>query len=317
MRAARLIAPRKIVIEEARLPDPGARQVRIKIRGSGVCASNLGPWLGLPWLKYPLAPGEGGHEAWGVVDAVGSEVSTLAAGDHVAAVSYNAYAEYDVADEHAVVKVPGSLRAQVFPGEALGCAMNIFRRSRIERGQVVAILGIGFLGAVLTRLATSAGARVIAISRRPFALELARAMGADELVAMQDHREVVERVQALTDGKFCDRVVEAVGKQGPLDLAGELCKTHGLLAIAGYHQDGPRQVNLQLWNWRGLDVVNAHERETSVYARGIELAAQAIETQALDPTPLYTHFYPLERLDEALDATFERPVGFMKALCMP
>jgi hypothetical protein len=31
--------------------------------------------------------------------------------------------------------------------------------------------------------------------------------------------------------------------------------------VAGYHQDGPRQVNMQLWNWRGLDVINAHERD--------------------------------------------------------
>ena len=55
--------------------------------------------------------------------------------------------------------------------------MNIFRRSGIEPGQTVAIVGIGFLGAMLTRLATDAGARVIAISRRPFALEVARRDG--------------------------------------------------------------------------------------------------------------------------------------------
>ena len=64
-----------------------------------------------------------------------------------------------------------------FPGEPLGCAMNIFRRSGIEAGQTVAIVGIGFLGAILTRLAADAGARVIAISRRPFSLEVARAHG--------------------------------------------------------------------------------------------------------------------------------------------
>ena len=60
------------------------------------------------------------------------------------------------------------------PGEPLGCAMNIFARSDIHAGQTVAIVGIGFLGALLTQLASAAGARVIAISRRPFALEVAR-----------------------------------------------------------------------------------------------------------------------------------------------
>ncbi len=51
--------------------------------------------------------------------------------------------------------LPPELAGQPFPGEPLGCAMNIFRRSDIQPGQTVAIVGIGFLGALLTRLATT------------------------------------------------------------------------------------------------------------------------------------------------------------------
>jgi D-arabinose 1-dehydrogenase-like Zn-dependent alcohol dehydrogenase len=85
------------------------------------------------------------------------------------------------------VPLPEALAGQPFPGEPLGCAMNIFRRSEIAPGQTVAIVGIGFLGAILTRLASEAGARVIAVSRRPFSLEIARAMGAAETIPMDDH----------------------------------------------------------------------------------------------------------------------------------
>ena len=46
--------------------------------------------------------------------------------------------------------------------------------------------------------------------------------------------------------------------------------------IAGYHQDGLRQVNMQLWNWRGIDVINAHERDPRVYISGMHAAANAI-----------------------------------------
>src|SRR5690606_3394418 len=106
-----------------------------------------------------------------------------------------------------------------FPGEPLGCAMNVFRRSDIRAGQTVAIVGIGFLGAVVCRMAALAGARVIAISRRPFALEIARGYGASELIPMDDHWRIIERVKALTGGEGCDRVIEAVGLQWPLDLA--------------------------------------------------------------------------------------------------
>ena len=88
----------------------------------------------------------------------------------------------------------------------------------------------------------------------------------------------------------------------------------GRLVIAGYHQDGMRQVNVQLWNWRGLDVVNAHERDPEVYLEGIRLAVDAVARGALDPRPLYTHTFGLEQLNEAFEAMRSRPDGFLKAL---
>jgi threonine dehydrogenase-like Zn-dependent dehydrogenase len=265
-------------------------------------------------MRFPTEPGALGHEGWGVVDAVGDGVEGLSVGDRVAALSYKSYAEYDVADADAVVLLPDSLAGQPFPGEPLGCAMNIFHRSAIEPGQTVAIVGIGFLGAILTRLATDAGARVIAVSRRPFSLDVARNMGAAETIPMDDHDGIIERVKELTGGVFCDRVIEAVGKQWPLDLASELTRERGRLIVAGYHQDGPRQVNMQLWNWRGLDVINAHERDPKVYIQGIREAVAAVACGRLDPSALYTHTFPLDRLDEALNATRDRPDGFLKAL---
>ena len=124
-------------------------------------------------------------------------------------------------------------------------------------------------------------------------------------------------MRELTGGAFCDCVIEAVGKQWPLDLAAELTRERGRLVVAGYHQDGPRQVNMQLWNWRGLDVINAHERDAAVYVQGIREAVEAVASGRLDPGPLYTHTFPLDRLGEALDATRDRPDGFLKALVVP
>ncbi|MDX3924958.1 MAG: zinc-binding dehydrogenase [Shinella sp.] len=314
MKAAIVTGPGRLAIESLPLPQPRNGQVRVRLEGCGVCASNLTPWAGPEWMQFPTEPGGLGHEGWGVIDAMGSGVEGLAIGDRVAALSYHAYATHDVADQEAVVRLPDALKTVPFPGEPLGCAMNIFARSGISAGQTVAIVGIGFIGALLTQLAVSAGARVIAISRRPFSLDTARRLGAGEAILMEDHWRIIEEVKNLTGGRFCDCVIEAVGKQWPLDLAAELTRERGRLVVAGYHQDGPRRINMQLWNWRGLDVVNAHERDPAIYISGIRKAVDAVAEGRLDPSMLYTHSFPLKRLDDALNATRDRPDGFMKAL---
>ena len=314
MAAAVVTGPGAFRIDRQPAPQPGPGQVRVALEGCGVCASNLTPWAGPEWMQFPTEPGGLGHEGWGRIDALGQGVTGLALGDRVAALSYHSYATHDVAEADAVVKLPAALDNQPFPGEPLGCAMNIFKRSDIQPGQTVAIVGIGFLGALLTQLASRAGARVIAISRRPYSLDIAKSMGAAEVIPMNDHWQIIEQVKALTDGQFCDRVIEAVGKQWPLDLAAELTRERGKLIVAGYHQDGPRQINMQLWNWRGLDVINAHERDPKIYIQGIRDAADAIMAGKLDPSSLYTHDFALEELDTALDTTRDRPDGFLKAL---
>lgn len=316
MRAAVFKGPGEVRVETVEIPEPRAGEVRIRLEGSGVCASNLAHWQGMPWSQFPMEAGAMGHEGWGVVDAVAPDVTSFRPGDRVTGLSYHAYAEYDLARAEHLVRVPASFGSAPVPGESLGCAFNIFRRSDIREGQVVAVVGAGFLGAILVRLAAAAGARVIAISRRPFALEVARKMGAWHVIALEDHYRIIDQVRGLTGGLFCDRVIEAVGKQWPLDLAAELTRERGKLIIAGYHQDGPRQVNLQLWNWRGLDVINAHERDPQAYLEGIRAAIDAIQTGVLDPSSFYTHRYPLEKIGTALDETRDRPEGFLKALVM-
>jgi threonine dehydrogenase-like Zn-dependent dehydrogenase len=314
MRAAVIAGAGRVELTEAGIPEPGPREVRVRVEGCGVCGSNLPVWEGREWFTYPQAPGAPGHEGWGFIDAVGGEVQGLAVGDRVAMFSNGAYAEYDVAESGGVVRLPESFDGKPFPGEPLACAMNVFRRSRIRTGQTVAVVGVGFLGAMLARLAARAGARVIAISRRPFALKVAREFGAAETILTDDHRRIIERVKDLTGGECCERVIEAVGLQRPLDLASELTREGGRLIIAGYHQDGPRQVNMQSWNWRGIDVINAHERDPRVYARGMREAVAAVESGALDPSPLFTHTFRLEQLGAAFEMARERPDGFLKAL---
>ncbi|MGF1634724.1 MAG: zinc-binding dehydrogenase [Phycisphaerae bacterium] len=314
MRAARVTAPGRIELVEVPMPEPGPGQVRVRLEGCGVCASNVPPFEGRDWFTYPMPAGALGHESWGRVEAVGPGVMHFAEGDRVATLAQDAYADCALADESQAVRLPQDLAAVPFPAEPLACAMNVFARSGIRSGDTVAVVGCGFLGALLCRLAAEAEAAVIALSRRDFPLQLASLMGADHTIRMDDHFRIIEEVKQLTDGRLCDVVIEATGKQWPLQLAGELCRERGRLVIAGFHQDGMREVNMQTWNWRGLDVTNAHERDPAVYVRGMRRAVTASSQGRLDVEPLLTHHVPLENLAEALTMTRDRPDGFLKAV---
>jgi len=315
MRAAVITAPGTAVLQSLPTPDPGPGEVLVELEGCGVCGSDLAVWQGRPWFAYPREPGAPGHEGWGRIAALGEGVRAPPPGTRVAAICFRSDAEYDIAAADAVVPLPEALDGLPFPGEALGCAMNVARRCDLAAGQNVAVVGVGFLGALLVQLAALAGARVIALSRRPYALEVARAMGAEHAIGAGDG--ALEAVQELTGGRLCDRVLEVAGRQAPLDLASQLTRERGRLVIAGFHQDGLRQVDMTLWNWRGLDVINAHERDRAIYVRGVREAAAAVAAGRLDPSALYTHEFELGDIGDAFETAVRRPHGFLKALVRP
>jgi 2-desacetyl-2-hydroxyethyl bacteriochlorophyllide A dehydrogenase len=314
--AAVFMGDRQIRTEEVIVRDPAPGEIRVRLQGCGVCASNLPVWDGRPWFDYPCAPGSPGHEGWGIVDAVGDGVIDFATGDRVAFLSSRAYAEYDVTPCDHAIRLPASLNDQPVPGEPLGCAMNIFRRSDIRAGQTVAIVGVGFLGAMLTDLCVRAGARVIAISRRSFARDIAEKLGATATLGMDDLSQTRKQARAHTHDTGFDRVIEAIGSQHALDLATELAGERAKLVIAGYHQEGRRTVDMQRWNWLGLDVINAHERDPAAYRRGMQEAIALMASGAIDPASLFTHRFPLSEINEGFEALAQRPPGFLKALVL-
>jgi threonine dehydrogenase-like Zn-dependent dehydrogenase len=312
--AAMLTAPATIQLRSCEILEPAVGEVRVRLQGCGVCASSLPVWEGRPWFKYPIEPGTPGHEGWGRVDALGAGVTDLDIGDRVALISNHAFAQFDVAPRAAIVRLPAALDRHPFPGEPIGCAMNIFERSDIRADHSVAIVGGGFLGALLTQLATHIGAGVTVLSHRDYSLQVARSAGAAHVLNSADQYRARQRALDLTSGRGFDRVIECAGVQTTLDLASALTAERARLVIAGYHQDSLRQVNMQEWNWRGLDVVNAHERAIERYTAGIEAGVRAVLEGRIDPFSLLTHSLPLEELARCFDMLSTRPDGFMKAV---
>ena len=314
MAAAVLTRPGAVELREVPIPVPGPGEVCVRLEGCGVCASSVAAWNG---VDFPLPPGAPGSEAWGRVAAVGEGITAFAPGDRVGVLTRRGFAEYVLADAGSLVALPEILDAVPFPARALGGAVNVFRRSFIEKGQTVAVIGFGFLGALLTQLAVLSEAKVIAVGRRPSALRIAKQLGAEAAVVLQEPAKdprVLETIRELNHGEPCDVTIEATGMQRGLDLAAQATRDRGRLVIAGSHGDGTRVVDVGLWNRRGFDVINAHEPEPDLLREGMREAVAALHCGLLQPAPLYTHRFSLGRLDDALRLASERPPGFIKAL---
>jgi NADPH:quinone reductase len=120
-RAAVFRGASDVAYEDLCVPYPARGQVRVRLEGCGVCASNLPVWEGRPWFQYPLAAGAPGHEGWGVIDAVGSDVP-VRVGDRVALLSGNAYASHEVVRAEDVVRLPPTPVMKWFgPRTSSGC----------------------------------------------------------------------------------------------------------------------------------------------------------------------------------------------------
>jgi NADPH2:quinone reductase len=160
MRSAILLEPRRFTVGSLDTPAPGEGEVLLKIRGCGVCGSDMGPWKGIQGLEYPMKPGAPGHEVFGTVEALGAGVDRLKAGDLVTALTYRAYSEYYVARAADIVPLPPALAGRVVLGEPVACAVNVSHRAGVKEGDVVVLLGTGFLGALMLQLLNLPGAPV-------------------------------------------------------------------------------------------------------------------------------------------------------------
>jgi D-arabinose 1-dehydrogenase-like Zn-dependent alcohol dehydrogenase len=223
MRSVQVSKPKgPLEIVERDIPEPGPRQVRIKVQACGVCHSDSFTKEGLfPGIQYPRVPG---HEIAGVVDVVGKDVTQwepkqrVAVGWHggncghcescrrgdfvtctylqVPGIAYDGgYADYVVAPTEAIASIPNELSAT--DAAPLMCAgittYNALRNSGAREGDTVAIIGVGGLGHLGIQFASKMGFNTVAIGRaRDKEEELAKKLGARQYIDNRSQNAVEE-----------------------------------------------------------------------------------------------------------------------------
>lgn len=221
----------RLVVQPWPLPEMGEGDVLVRVEGCGVCGSDAHIVAGqLPEFVPPRVLG---HEPLGVVEAAGRSVSAFRPGDQVTwepslpcracwpcrqgedglceqrVQIPGAFAERTVVPERALCQVPDGLPEGIgVLAEPLSCALYAHDRGRVRVGDVVAVIGAGTIGLLLTMLARRAGARRVVVCD-PVAgkRDLARRVGADEAV----DSSAGEQIRRLTAGRGADVAFEAVG----------------------------------------------------------------------------------------------------------
>ena len=313
MRFVQLIAPRSSQLVELATPQPERGEALVAIKTCGICASELHAWIDLR-PSYPIRLG---HEPAGVIATVGPGVRRFKPGDRVTGLFAPSFADMAIAREDSLLPIPENLPFELALGEPLACLVNALRRTRIELADRVALIGLGFMGLGMLQLIRLRGPhKIVAIDVREEVRQKALDLGADEVYhpAALPAEYFLDEWGQLDTANGIDVVIEASGTQPGLTLAGRLVRAHGLLSILGFHQGGKREVDVEMWNWKAIDVVNAHVRRHADLMESMRIGLDLIAAGTFSFAPLVTHRFSLDNVDGAFGALLEKPTGFVKAV---
>jgi L-idonate 5-dehydrogenase len=301
----------------------GAHDVRLRLGAGGICGSDLHYWqhgrVGAFVIREPLVPG---HEASGVVEAVGAEVTRVKVGDRVAIDPSHAcgvcdyckggrmnlcrrmfflgsasvfphaqglFAQSFVMGERQLTPVnePDISLGEIACAEPLSIGLHAVQRAGGSLlGKRVLVTGAGTIGCMCVIAARMAGAAHVAVADvadRP--LEMARLVGADEAVRS-------DRDAASLHDRF-DIVLEAAGAAPALLLALAALERGGRVVQVGTLPDEVALPANKIMA-RELDLVGAFRANGE-----FDLGVQAIRTGRADVRPLITAQLPLARAEEA------------------
>jgi propanol-preferring alcohol dehydrogenase len=332
MRAARIHEDLTLGVDTVDTPSPGRGEVLVRIHAAGVCGTDLHILDGM--IKPDPYPMTVGHEAAGVVEAVGEGVA-MAAGTRVAV--YNKLfcgtcaqclvgrhnlcdrepgqlgfnrdggdAEYVVVPERNAVPVPDGV--DLATAAVLTCAgmtaVHATKLSGLRIGETAVVDGVGGVGILVIQAAQRAGARVIAVTDARDKLELARAHGAgDGLVVsgIDGYDTVAEEVRGLTGGRGADVFFELVGTTASMVAGVRSLAKGGRFVSTGYTDQSltihPIEFILSETSWVSTVAATRPDLEDA-----LRLAAEGAMA-----VPIAAR-YPLEGIPDALAALRQRAV---------
>jgi len=330
------------------IPSPGPNDAVIKTTHALICTSDSHT------VRGAIGPREGltlGHEAVGIVHAIGSEVKRFKPGDRVvvgaitpdwgskeaqngypsqsggalcgwkfANVKDGVFAEYfhvNEADANMAL-IPASVPSEkaVYCADMLSTGFVAAEHGEIPIGGSVAVFAQGPVGLMATVGAKLRGAGlIIAVETDPKRAQLSREYGANLVVDFKKE-DPVARILAETGGIGVDTAIEALGSQKTFEWCVDVTKPGGTISNVGYHGSGD-YVQIPRTAW-GVGMADKTIR-TGLCPGGslrMERLLRVLEQGAVDPTKLTTHTFQFKDMEKAFDVMDRKLEGVLKPLIL-
>jgi NADPH:quinone reductase len=254
MQAIRVSAPGgpdALRLEEVPTPEPGHGQVRVRVEAAGVNFVEIYQRKGQYKMALPFTPGA---EAAGTVDAVGPDVTDVQVGARVASVDVRgSYAQYALVNADRVVPIPEGVSVEVAAAVMTqGITAHFLAHSvfQLEAGQTALVhAAAGGVGQLLIQIAKKRGARVIGTVGSAEKAQIARELGADEVILYNETNFEAE-TKRLTDGAGVDVVFDSVGRT-TFEKGLNVLKPRGLMALFGQSSGPVEPLDPQVLNAKG------------------------------------------------------------------
>lgn len=328
MKAARVYETGKILIEEVPIPEPGPREVLIRVHRVGLCGTDVGIKNGYVSAKFPKTLG---HEFSGTIAALGTpDLGGLKEGEPVTAAGGwgcgecefcktgraglcrsraslgrtvdGCMAEFVKVDQAAVYRLPPGVSLDEGQNMLnIACVLRAFKKVPLQLGKTVAVFGPGNAGLIMLQVLKMAGAyEAVMVGTRDFRLEVAKSFGATHVVNVKRESAVETILGWYPDGM--DVVAEAAGTTSALQDCFGILKSGGSLIAFGMFGDTIKE----------FDPSFLYHKEPVIYgskggAGSYQEAVQVLEEKRLQIVPMITHRFPLEDTAEAF-RTFEEKV---------
>ena len=254
MQAIRVSAtggPEALQLEDIPIPNPGPGQIRIKVEAAGVNFIDVYQRKGQYKMPLPFTPG---GEAAGTVDAIGPDVSNLQVGARVvSADARGGYAQYALLEADRAVPLPEGVSAEVAAAAILqGMTAHYLTHSTfaLQAGQTALVhAAAGGAGQMLVQIAKRRGARVIGTAGSTEKAQIARDLGADEVI-LYNETDFEAETKRFTNGAGVDVVYDSVGLT-TFEKGLNVLKPRGMMALFGQSSGPVAPLDPQVLNAKG------------------------------------------------------------------